>query len=237
MIQENGLESWQGLNVLQHKAGRVSALDMGVYPQVGGYTTNQIIKAAREGKLHTLIVYGDTGNALTPADVKNVTKMVYIGTHQTPLSEVADVVLPVAAYTEKNALWANTEGRVQEAFAAVPPPLQAKEDWKVFRAASEILGKTLPFDTQTQLRQKMADYCPAYGPELYGKLLPAPWHGEVGKVGKMTDKPLAGFSAPFYRSNLYLQNSATMARCQAESSGTPATAQQARLSRLKTEAA
>jgi len=51
---------------------------------------------------------------------------------------MADVVLPAAAYTEKNATYVNTEGRAQQTRAAITPPAMAREDWKIIRALSEV---------------------------------------------------------------------------------------------------
>jgi NADH dehydrogenase/NADH:ubiquinone oxidoreductase subunit G len=60
----------------------------------------------------------------------------------------ADVVLPGAAYTEKAGTYVNFEGRVQQTRAAVPTVGDAREDWKIIRALSEVLGAPLPYDTR-----------------------------------------------------------------------------------------
>ena len=60
--------------------------------------------------------------------------------------------MPGSAYTEKNGTYINTEGRVQRTYAAVPPPGNAKEDWKIIRAFSEYIDKTLPYNNISQLR-------------------------------------------------------------------------------------
>ena len=64
--------------------------------------------------------------------------IIYQGHHGDKGAEIADVVLPGAAYTEKNATYVNTEGRTQRAQFAVAPPAKAKEDWQIFRALSEV---------------------------------------------------------------------------------------------------
>ncbi len=51
---------------------------------------------------------------------------------------MADVILPGAAYTEKNATFVNTEGRAQMTQVAVTAPGMAREDWKIIRALSEV---------------------------------------------------------------------------------------------------
>ena len=61
-----------------------------------------------------------------------------LGTHGDHSAPFADVILPGAAYTEKTATYVNTEGRAQQSQAAVSPPVNAREDWKIIRALSEV---------------------------------------------------------------------------------------------------
>ena len=72
--------------------------------------------------------------------------VVYLGTHGDAGAHRADVILPGAAYTEKSGTYVNTEGRVQLAKRAVFPPGDAREDWAILRALSDVLGQPLPFD-------------------------------------------------------------------------------------------
>jgi NADH dehydrogenase/NADH:ubiquinone oxidoreductase subunit G len=81
--------------------------------------------------------------------------VIYQGSHGDKGAHRADVILPGAAYTEKDGTYVNTEGRTQMAARAVFPPGEAREDWTILRALSAVLGKPLPFDTTQQLRAKM----------------------------------------------------------------------------------
>ena len=72
------------------------------------------------------------------------------------------MILPGAAYTEKDATWVNTEGRVQRGRLAVYPPGEAREDWKILRAASEVLGKRLPYDALDGVRARLAEVNPVF---------------------------------------------------------------------------
>ena len=78
--------------------------------------------------------------------------VVYIGTHGDAGAHRADVILPGAAYPEKSGIYVNTEGRVQMAARASFPPGDAREDWAILRALSDVLGHTLPYDSLAQLR-------------------------------------------------------------------------------------
>ena len=87
--------------------------------------------------------------------VPDGTFVVYIGTHGDRGAHRADVILPGAAYTEKSGIYVNTEGRVQMANRAAFPPGEAREDWAIIRALSDVLGKKLPYDSLAALRQAM----------------------------------------------------------------------------------
>ncbi len=89
--------------------------------------------------------------------------VIYQGSHGDRGAHRADVILPGAAYTEKDAIYVNTEGRPQMTARAVFPPGEAREDWKIVRALSGVLGKTLPFDTAQQLARHDVRRAPASG--------------------------------------------------------------------------
>lgn len=86
--------------------------------------------------------------------------VVYQGHHGDLGAQYADVCLPGAAYTEKSTTWVNTEGRTQLGRAAVPPPSASREDWKIIRALSEVLGVVLPYDDTAAMRDRMWDVSP-----------------------------------------------------------------------------
>ena len=68
------------------------------------------------------------------------TFIIYQGHHGTEDLAHVDVVLPGAAYTEKDALFFNTEGRPQKTRRAITPPGYAREDWFIVDALTEFLG-------------------------------------------------------------------------------------------------
>ena len=86
--------------------------------------------------------------------------VIYIGTHGDRGALRADVILPGAAYPEKSAIYVNTEGRVQMAKRAAFPPGDAREDWAILRALSDVLGKRLPYDSLAALRQALFEAHP-----------------------------------------------------------------------------
>jgi NADH-quinone oxidoreductase subunit G len=86
--------------------------------------------------------------------------VIYQGSHGDAGAHRADVILPGAAYTEKDAIYVNTEGRPQMTARAIFPPGEGREDWTILRALSGTVGKALPFDTLQALRAAMFDAHP-----------------------------------------------------------------------------
>jgi NADH-quinone oxidoreductase subunit G len=141
--------------------------------------------------------------------------VVYMGTHGDAGAHRADVILPAAAYTEKNGLYVNTEGRVQRGERAVFPKGEAKEDWAILRALSERVGATLPYDTLDQLRTRlMADH-PTFGRIDY--LAPAGSFdvAGLGTRGELGDTALRSIVVDPYLNNPIARASATMAELSA----------------------
>ncbi len=149
--------AWNGFNVLHTAAGRVGGLDLGFVPGTGGLDVEGMLNAATKGKINVVYLLG--------ADEIDMERLgdafvIYQGSHGDKGAHRADVILPGAAYTEKDATYVNTEGRPQMTARAVFPPGEAREDWKILRALSAALGKPLPFDSVQQLRAKMYEACP-----------------------------------------------------------------------------
>ncbi len=201
-------EGWNGFAVLQNAASRVGGLDIGFVPGAGGKNV-----AGMMGALDVLFLLGADEfdmSAIGPAFT------VYIGTHGDAGAHRADVILPGAAYTEKSGTYVNTEGRVQLANRAGFAPGEAREDWAILRALSDVLGKRLPFDSLAQLRQKLY----AEFPHLAGiDGIAAGDIASIGKLaargGKVTKAPFVSPVKDFYLTNPIARASAVMAECSA----------------------
>ena len=138
---------WNGYSVLHTAAARVGALDVGFVPGIGGRKAAQM---AAPGGLDLLFLLGADELDVVPGAF-----VVYIGTHGDQGAHRADVILPGAAYPEKSGIYVNTEGRVQMAARASFPPGDAREDWAILRALSDVLGHKLPYDSLAELRQAL----------------------------------------------------------------------------------
>ncbi|KXV76874.1 NADH-quinone oxidoreductase subunit NuoG [Acetobacter cerevisiae] len=149
-------EGWNGLNVLHTAASRVGALDLGFLPGTRGRNVSGMLR----GGVDVLWLLG--ADEFPIDKIGADTFVVYQGHHGDAAAARADIILPGAAYTEKPGTYVNTEGRVQRSFRAVFPPGEAREDWRILRAFSEVIGKTLPYDTLDALRDRMAEVNPIF---------------------------------------------------------------------------
>ena len=145
-------EEWNGYNVLQRAASRAGAYEV-------GFTTPSTAVANTKPKFVWLLGADEFNTADIPKDAF----VVYQGHHGDRGAQIADVVLPGAAYTEKAGTYVNTEGRVQMTRAATSLPGAARPDWKIIRAVSEFLGAPLPYDAVEALRDRMVEISPALG--------------------------------------------------------------------------
>lgn len=202
-------KAWNGYNVLQMAASRVGGLDLGFVPAKGGKATKDILKNVEKGQIKLLYLVGADEFALDKKMLKD-TFVVYQGHHGDNGASVADLILPSAAYTEKNATYVNTEGRPQRARQAMFPLGEAKEGWTIIRALSDHLGKTLPYDNLFQLQKRMVDINPIF--DAVGRITPTKWT-KFGKKGTVVAKPFTASIENFYMTCPITRSSEIMAQC------------------------
>jgi NADH-quinone oxidoreductase subunit G len=200
-------DGWNGFSVLHTAASRVAAFDLGLVPGAGGKNAAQMA----EGGVDVLFLLGADEITVAPGMF-----VVYLGTHGDRGAHRADVILPGAAYPEKSAIYVNTEGRVQMANRAAFPPGEAREDWAILRAQSDVLGCKLPYDSLGQLRQAL--FAAHRHLQRIGEIAPgaASDIDKLAKLGGSLDKtPFTAAVADFYLTNPIARASAVMAECSA----------------------
>jgi len=210
LAEKNGVikDGWNGFNVLHHAAGRVGALDLGFVPAKGGRDIAGIFDAAGKGDVKFVYLLGadefDMG-LLGKAFV------VYQGHHGDDGAHRADVILAGAAYTEKDATYVNLEGRVQRAKRCVFPPGQAKEDWAIIRALSDVLGKALPYNNLAQLRARMEKQAPHFA--QVGEIVAAKPSTINHQPSTISATPFDNYITNYYMTDPISRASKTMAEC------------------------
>jgi NADH-quinone oxidoreductase subunit G len=200
-------DGWNGFNVLHRAAARVGGLDLGFVPGHGGRDVAGILEGCRSGAVEVLYLLG--ADEIDTADLGSAF-VVYQGHHGDRGAERADVILPGAAYTEKDGTYVNTEGRVQLGRRAVFPPGDAREDWAIVRALSAAVGRVLPFDSLGELRRRLRTAYPILAET--DRMTPAGW-GMFGEPGPIDPRSFDYPIADFYRTDPISRASATMAEC------------------------
>ncbi|WP_425107421.1 NADH-quinone oxidoreductase subunit NuoG [Ancylobacter sp.] len=210
-------EGWNGFSVLHTAASRVGALDIGAVPGEGGLDA---VAMTNPGGVDVLFALGADEIDIAPGAF-----VVYLGTHGDRGAHRADVILPGAAYTEKSGTYVNTEGRVQVANRAAFPPGEAREDWAVLRALSDVVGHRLPFDSLAQLRAALyAAYPHLARLDHVTPADAAAVNALASAGGTPASGPFAVAVTDFYLTNPIARASAVMAECSALASSRHAAA-------------
>ena len=184
--------------ILHTAASRVGALDIGA-------VANGDIKAEIA---NAEVIYNLGADEIELPDSAFV---IYQGSHGDRGAHRADIILPAAAYTEENGIFVNTEGRTQLSNRANFPPGEAKENWAIFRALSEELGKRLPFDNLNQLRTLLTELHP--GLQQVDEVPINEW--KPLKIGKLLEKDFMNYVDDFYLTNPIARASTVMAELSA----------------------
>jgi len=196
-------DSWNGFNVLHTAAARVGALELGFVP------------SGESGSPDFVYLMG--ADDYVEGSVPDGAFVVYQGHHGDAGATRADVIFPGAAYTEKHGTYVNTEGRVQRAKRVKTPLGDAREDWSIIRALSEVCGRPLAYDDLDGVRARMAEVSPTLVTEgvhdcpLTGLALD---QASTSKAA-MTSSPFERAVDNFYMTNSINRSSVTMAKCTA----------------------
>ena len=146
---------WSGYNILHTAASRVGGLDIDFVPNKDGMPTNEILK-----KCEVIILLG-----ADEIDLNKINKnafVIYIGHHGDKAAEIADIILPAPAFTEKNATYVNLEGRVQNTFAAIDKLGQAKIDWQIILDLAKLTDVKLQYSNLNEIRKKISKINPVF---------------------------------------------------------------------------
>jgi len=202
---------WNGFNVLQRSASRTGAFEV-------GWTVQN--PAAKDTKPKIIWLFG--ADEIAAEEIPKDAFVIYQGHHGDRGAALADVVLPAPAYTEKGATYVNTEGRVQISRPATSFYGVARDDWKIIRAVSEVLGAPLPYDNIEALRDRMEEISPAL--RRYDIVEPTSSEAqslskvqlvEANKGAQISGQPINKVIENFYLTDAISRSSPTMARCSA----------------------
>ena len=142
--------------------------------------------------------------------ILNNSFVVYIGHHGDKGANRADVILPAPAYTEKDCMFANLEGRIMKTQLCHHPLGESKNEWKIFRALGEILSINMSFNNLSELREQICIDNPIFNElnTLHKNIFPS-----FGKLGIILDDPVKDLISNFYMTDPISRASKTMAKC------------------------
>lgn len=202
-------EDWNGFNFLSKSTGLLNGLEAGF---VGNSNVAHILEKAEEGENKIMFLHA-VDDDIDFEKLRN-TFVIYIGSHGDRGAHVADVILPAAAYSEKNAIYVNLEGRAQSTSNAVFAPGEAKEDFKIILELAEKFGFDLGFKNLSELRKEMAANIAVFA--NLEKITKANWVKSHELKGDFANSKIAIKDFDFYITNPIARASRTLNKCSVE---------------------
>ncbi len=191
-------DDWNPINILSVDAATVGNLDLDIIDK-----NNKILDELHENKFEIIFLLGQDNLDFKKKDEF----IIYQGSHGDRGAEIADIILPGAAYTEQSGHYTNLEGKLQKAYKASYPPGDAKEDWQIINDLAEVMNNRKLFNDKDELESSMFNYLKMnkdqQNKELDDKLNETDFADEFLKVDYRD----------YYFSNVIARSSKTMLEC------------------------
>tara|TARA_B100000989_G_scaffold282805_1_gene248187 strand:- start:1235 stop:3130 length:1896 start_codon:yes stop_codon:yes gene_type:complete len=189
---------WNPLNIISTDAATVGNLDLDIINQ-----TNELLNDLNENKFELIFLLGQDNLKFK----KNSEFVIYIGSHGDNGAELADIILPGAAYTEQSGYFTNLEGKIQKAYKASYPPGDAKEDWQIVNDLAEFMNNRKLFNDKEELESSMFNYLKLKKEKDNSNL-----ENEI-KSNHFYNEDLKTIVKDYYFSNVIARSSKTMLNC------------------------
>ena len=142
-------KDWNSINILSVDAATVGNLDLDIIDE-----RNKLLDDLNENKFEIVYLLGQDS-----LDFKKKNEfIIYQGSHGDKGAEIADIILPGAAFTEQSGHYTNLEGKIQKAYKASYPPGDAKEDWQIINDLAEVMNNRKLFNDKEELESSMFNY-------------------------------------------------------------------------------
>ena len=202
--------NFNGFNILQQDISKVGAVDIGFYNHDFAQNFDQNIK--NHINKFNPVVFLLSSDEINHSILEGAF-IVYLGHHGDDLAQLANVVLPTPAYTEKSSTYVNMEGRVLQTTRCYHPLGASKDEWKIFRALSNNFSQKLKFNNLSELRNEIANIFPVFK-EINN--LPSSSKLDFGSSTKIENRALEYNIKNFYMTDVISRASITMANCTRE---------------------
>ena len=197
-------EEWNSLNLIYENAASIGSFDLGIYKTSDGY--NSILKDLEDHKFEIIYLLGQDNLKFK----KQNEFVIYQGSHGDKGAEIADIILPGAAYTEQNGYYTNLEGKLQKAYKASYPPGEAKEDWQIINDLAKLINHKKLFKDKEELESAMINYINLFKKRNVSKKNSDNINLEFISENIITNK------IDYYYSNVIARASKTMSECRNE---------------------
>ncbi len=200
-LKSNGKinNEWNSIGVISNHSATVGAYDLDLINNES--SRNITLDKIQNNTNEILFLFGQ--------DNLNFTKknefVVYIGTHGDKGAEMSDLILPGAAYTEKESHYTNLEGKLQKTYKASYPPGDALEDWEIVNKLSELIKRKKLFKNKNELIDSMINYLKLKKDKGSNTL-------EKSK-NEFVNEKIAISEMDYYYSNVIARASKTMSEC------------------------
>ena len=191
-------DDWNPINILSVDAGTVGNLDLDIIDK-----SNKILDELHENKFEIIFLLGQDNLDFKKKDEF----IIYQGSHGDRGAEIADIILPGAAYTEQSGHYTNLEGKLQKAYKASYPPGDAKEDWQIINDLAEVMNNRKLFNDKDELESSMFNYLKVNKDQQTSEL-----DHELNE-SNFTDEFLKVDYKDYYFSNVIARSSKTMLEC------------------------
>ena len=191
-------DNWKPLNILSEHASQVGSLDLDIINN-----DINLIKELEENKLELVYLLGQDNLNFKKKDEF----IIYQGSHGDKGAEIADIILPGAAYTEQAGHFTNLEGKIQKCYKASYPPGDAKEDWQIINELAEHMNNRKLFNDKDELESSMINYINLKKERKNFEI------AEEFKSDQFVDENLKIISKNYYFSNVIARASKTMLDC------------------------
>ena len=141
-----------------------------------GLKVTEMFPKAHEGEFKALYIIGENPLVSDPdlnhaeKSLANLEFLVVQDIFMTETAKVADVVLPSKCFAEKDGTFSNTERRVQRVRAAVPPPGEAWDDWKITCEIGSRMGLPMSYENSEAVFEELRTVTPSYAGITYGRI-------------------------------------------------------------------
>jgi NADH-quinone oxidoreductase subunit G len=192
------IDKLSGLNILHQSAATVGCLLLGVY-------TDEYDRIFESDVIYLL------GADEVKISKKNNQFIIYQGSHGGENSNIADVILPSAAFTEKDGTYVNMEGRIQKSYKSSFPLDGAKEDWKIFSELTNLFGKQIDYNNFNELQNLLIKEYPVF--KDLDQIPQKDFKNLIIKDLAKIDRKIKIDEIDYYKTNIVARSSPTMSEC------------------------